>query len=403
MLIYLSWRNIWRNKVRSAVIMSSIALGMVAGVFIIALYYGMGNSRLKIAIEHEVSHIQIHHPDFKSDYRPGFSFPADETEETLRKTSGIKSKSLRSVASGMIANAGSANGVMIHGIDPRSENDTRALATFVKSGSYLDTSASGQILVSTRLAEKMNLRTGSKVVLTFTDLQDNIASGAFRVRGLYQSENAPLDEMHIFILKNELDTHLGISGQAHEAAILLQNDELLESTASALQTALPRCKVETWKQLSPETDLVISSLDSYSMIFIVIILMALSFGIVNAMLMAVLERAREIGMLMAIGTSKLRLFTMILLETIFLTVAGAPIGLFSGWLVILWFGKHGIDFSAMAGETMSRYGYAQIIYPELPFHSVIYTMILVMFTALFSAIVPAMRVLRLKPAEAIRR
>jgi len=367
MLIYLSWRNIWRNKVRSAVIMSSIALGMVAGVFIIALYYGMGNSRLKIAIEHEVSHIQIHHPDFKSDYRPGFSFPADETEETLRKTSA------------------------------------RALATFVKSGSYLDTSASGQILVSTRLAEKMNLRTGSKVVLTFTDLQDNIASGAFRVRGLYQSENAPLDEMHIFILKNELDTHLGISGQAHEAAILLQNDELLESTASALQTALPRCKVETWKQLSPETDLVISSLDSYSMIFIVIILMALSFGIVNAMLMAVLERAREIGMLMAIGTSKLRLFTMILLETIFLTVAGAPIGLFSGWLVILWFGKHGIDFSAMAGETMSRYGYAQIIYPELPFHSVIYTMILVMFTALFSAIVPAMRVLRLKPAEAIRR
>jgi ABC-type antimicrobial peptide transport system permease subunit len=131
--------------------------------------------------------------------------------------------------------------------------------------------------------------------------------------------------------------------------------------------------------------------------------MALSFGIVNAMLMAVLERAREIGMLMAIGTSKLRLFAMILLETIFLTVAGAPVGLFTGWLIILWVGKHGIDFSDMAGETMSRFGYAQIIYPELPFHSVVYTMILVMFTALVSAIVPAMRVLRLKPAEAIRR
>ena len=403
MLIYLSWRNIWRNKVRSAVIMSSIALGMVAGVFIIALYYGMGNSRLKIAIEHEVSHIQIHHPDFKSDYRPGFSFPADETEKILRKTSGVKSISLRSVASGMIANAGSANGVMIHGIDPQSENDTRALATFIKSGNYLDTSTGSQILVSTRLAEKMNLRTGSKVVLTFTDMQDNIASGAFRVRGLYQSENAPLDEMHTFILKNELDNLLGTNGQAHEAAVLLQNDERLESTASALQAALPRCKVETWKELSPETDLVISSLDSYSMIFIVIILMALSFGIVNAMLMAVLERAREIGMLMAIGTSKLRLFTMILLETIFLTVAGAPVGLFAGWLVILWLGRHGIDFSVMAGETMSRYGYAQIIYPELPLHSVVYTMVLVMFTALFSAIVPATRVLRLKPAEAIRR
>ena len=403
MLIYLSWRNIWRNKVRSAVIMSSISLGMVAGVFIISLYFGMGNSRLKIAIEHEVSHIQIHHPDFKSDYRPGFSFPATETEETIRKIPGIKSASLRSVTSGMIANAGSASGVMIHGINPDAENNTRAMASFVKSGRYLDTSAAGQVLVSTRLAEKMNLRTGSRVVLTFTDLQENIVSGAFRVRGLYQSENAPLDELNIFILKNELDTQLGITEQAHEAAILLENDSQLDATASALQAALPRCKVETWKQLSPETDLVISSLDSYSMIFIVIILMALSFGIVNAMLMAVLERAREIGMLMAIGTSKLRLFAMILLETIFLTVAGAPVGLFTGWLIILWVGKHGIDFSDMAGETMSRFGYAQIIYPELPFHSVVYTMILVMFTALVSAIVPAMRVLRLKPAEAIRR
>ncbi|MFM8374238.1 MAG: hypothetical protein ACKOCO_17835 [Bacteroidota bacterium] len=79
--------------------------------------------------------------------------------------------------------------------------------------------------------------------LTFTDLQDNIASGAFRVRGLYQSENAPLDEMQIFILKNDLDAQLGIAGQAHEAAILLENDEALENTASELQTALPDCTV----------------------------------------------------------------------------------------------------------------------------------------------------------------
>lgn len=403
MLIYLSWRNIWRNKIRSAVIMSSIALGMVAGVFIIALYYGMGNSRLKIAIEHEVSHIQVHQRDFKPDFKPGFNFQADKTVKAIRKIPGIKSVSVRSVASGMIANAGSANGVMIYGINPDDENDTRALASFVKSGSYLDTSAHGQVLVSTRLARKMNLKSGSKVVLTFTDLHDNIASGAFRVRGLYQSENAPLDEMQIFILKKELDAQLGTSEQAHEAAILLDDDAGLEIAASGLQTILPDCTVETWKQLSPETDLVISSLDSYSMIFIVIILIALSFGIVNAMLMAVLERGREIGMLMAIGTSKMRLFTMILLETIFLTVAGAPFGLFAGWLIILWFGKHGIDFSAMAGETMSRFGYAQIIYPELPLHSVVYTLVLVFFTALLSAMVPAMRVLRLNPAEAIRR
>lgn len=383
--------------------MSSIALGMVAGVFIIALYYGMGNSRLKIAIEHEVSHIQVHHPQFKADYRPEFCFPAEETAAKIRAIQGIKSVSIRSMVTGMIANAGSAGGVMIHGIDPDSEDATRSLASFIKTGNYLDSAVSGQVLVSTRLADKMNLKTGSKVVLTFTDLQDNIASGAFRVRGLYQSENAPLDEMNIYVLKQELDQQLGMPESAHEAAILLEAGVEPDVAAAQLQSALPRYQVETWKQLSPETDLVVSSLDSYSMIFIVIILMALSFGIVNTMLMAVLERTREIGMLMAIGTSKARLFALILLETIFLTVAGAPIGLFAGWLLILWLGKYGLDFSVMAGETMSRYGYAQVIYPELPFHSVVYTLVLVITTALFSAMIPAMRVLRLKPAEAIRR
>lgn len=404
MLLHLAWRNIWRNKIRSAVIVTSVALGILAGAFMMSFYFGMGAGRVKIAIEHEVSHLQIHHPEFRVDHEAAFGFDAPAVRGVLEQDPRIRAFSSRSVASGMLANATGTRGIFIIGIEPEAENRTRPLASFVRQGRYLDTAESrNQILVSTKLAEKLKLALRSKVVLTFQDTARNLVSGAFRVCGLYQSENAPLDELHVFILKNELDALLGTPGRAHETAILLQNEADLENLRSDLAARFPGLKTETWREISPETDLVISSLDSFSFIFIAIILLALMFGIVNAMLMAVLERTREIGMLMAIGMTKTRLFLMILLETFFLTLAGAPIGLLAAWALIGWLGKRGIDFSSFAGQVMSDFGYAQVVYPQLPAKNVLQTLLLVVVAAFLSAIFPARKALKLRPAEAIRQ
>ncbi|MEZ4920492.1 MAG: FtsX-like permease family protein [Saprospiraceae bacterium] len=109
-------------------------------------------------------------------------------------------------------------------------------------------------------------------------------------------------------------------------------------------------KVETWKTISPETAYVITSLDAFAMVFMVIILLALAFGIVNTMLMAVLERRRELGMLMAVGMSKTRVFFMVLWETILLSVVGMPIGLLAAWFSVKLLAKTGIDMSAYDGR-----------------------------------------------------
>jgi ABC-type lipoprotein release transport system permease subunit len=404
MLLQLAWRNIWRNKTRSAVIVTSVALGILAGAFMMSFYFGMGTGRVKIAIEHEVSHLQIHHPDFQADQEAAFSFDAQIMSGVLRKDPRIQAFSNRSVSSGMLANAAGTRGVFIVGIEPEAENRTRPLATFVREGSFLDSAgAKNQILVSTKLAEKLKLALRSKVVLTFQDTAHSLVSGAFRICGFYQSENAPLDERHIFIRKNELDALLGTSGRAHETAILLKNEDDLETLRSDLRAHFPDLKTESWREISPETDLVISSLDSFSLVFIAIILLALMFGIVNTMLMAVLERTREIGMLMAIGMTKIRLFLMILLETFFLTLAGTPIGLFMALALIGWLGKRGIDFSSFAGQMMSDFGYAQVIYPQLPLKNMIQMLLLVIVAAFLSAIFPARKALKLRPAEAIRQ
>lgn len=402
MLLLIAWRNLWRNRTRSLLILLSVAVGIWAGAFIMAIYFGMGKSRLRIAIDNEVSHLQVHHPKFQDDQEAVFSFREDSLRSILEKQPLVKSFSLRTVAPGMLANASGSQGIQINGVVAAEEDSTRALHTFLVEGEYLNPDEKNRILIGRKLAKKLNSPVKGKVVLTLLDTADNITAAAFRVIGIYETQNAPKDEVTAFVLKKDLDRLIGTEGRAHEAAVLLKNDEDLDAAFAGLKAALPTLKVETWEEISPETALVVSSLDTYNLIFIAIILLALSFGIVNTMLMAVLERMREIGVLMALGMSRLRLFGMILLETVLLTIVGAPLGIFAAYATVAWVGRVGIDFSKIAGDTLKDFGYAAVIYPELPFYSVGQVMYLVFIAAFLSALYPAWKAIRLHPVEAIR-
>jgi len=403
MLFLIAWRNLWRHRTRSLVIITSVALGVWAGAFNVSLYYGMGNERVRIAIEQEVSHLQVHHPNFRDDHDTAFSFDADSVEASVREIPGLRAYSLRAVAMGMLANAASSNGVQINGVEPDAEAGTRGVDGMIVAGNYFEAGKRNQILVGKKLADKMKLAPGAKVVLTFQDQEQHITSAAFRIAGIYESANAPLDERNVYVQRDDFGNLLGLSGRATEAAVLLQNEAFLPTATAFLQQRLPDLEVQDWRILSPETDLVISSLDISSFIIIAIILLALAFGIINTMLMAVLERTREIGMLMAVGMSKVRLFGMVVLETVLLTLVGSPIGLGCAWLLNAWLSKTGIDLSAVADNLVKGFGYGAVLYPELPTEKMWEILLIVCATAVFASVFPAWKALRLRPAEAIRR
>ena len=155
-------------------------------------------------------------------------------------------------------------------------------------------------------------------------------------------------------------------------------------------------------EISPELGLTISVGDQMVFIFMGIILLALAFGIVNTMMMSVLERTREIGMLLALGMNKFKIFMMILLETLFLIIAGCPVGILLAFVSIGITQRTGIDFSNFS-EAYSSFGYSSIIYPSLTARQFGIIMLLVFITALFSALFPARRALKLNPAESLKK
>ncbi len=403
MLFIITWRNLWRNRTRSLAIIASVTIGVWTGAFIVSLYYGMGNERKRIAIEQEVSHLQIHHPNFRDDHEVVWNFNLDSMDALLRNIPTVKAWSLRTTAQGMLANAAGSNGVQINGVEPAEEAATRRFPDFVKSGAYLDADTKNQILVGKKLADKMKLAIGAKIVLTFQDKEQNIGSGAFRVCGIYESNNAPLDERNVYVRRSDLNTLLGTADCGTEAAIMLHRESDIPPVLADLQMRLPRLEVESWQTISPETALVMSALDASSFIIIGVILLALAFGIINTMLMAVLERTREIGMLMAVGMTKVRVFGMVVLETLLLTLTGCPIGFGIAWAVNAWLSKTGINLGAIAGNLVKDFGYGAIIYPDLPADKIIEIAYMVFLAALMASIFPAWKALKLRPAEAIRR
>lgn len=404
MVLIMAWRNIWRNKMRSLIIILSIALGLFAGISVLGLYKGMMKSRVRNVIDAEQSHLQIHDPNFKKDYEPKFILQNGfSVLKTIAALPQVKSFSARSITNGMLATASGSSGVQIIGVVPDREYLTSQLSAKIIEGKSFDPLRTNQLIAGKKLASKMKLKPGSKLVLTFTDTAGNLVSGAFRVAAIYRSNNAPLDEKNVYVNITDLDNLLNITGKFHEIAILLKKDEDVASVQQLLRQKFPGYQIENWREISPETDLLIRTTDQYSYIIIIIIMLALAFGIINTMLMAIIERTREIGMMMALGTTRIRVFLLILTETILITITGTPVGALAGWSVISYFSKHGLNVSGMGKEMMSSFGFGTMIYPEFPIEKLPGILLIIISTALVSGLFPAVKALRLQPAEAIAR
>lgn len=385
-------------------IILSVGVGLFCGIWVLAIYRGMMTQRVHTVINYETGSIQIHHPQFKKDYEARYTIDHQpQWFKLIKDINGLVAFGQRTLTLGMLATTTGSAGVQVNGVIDSIETKVSGLNKKIIEGDGFKGERSHQIIIGKKLAEKMKLKIGNKLVLTFTDTGSNLVSAAFRVAAIYQSDNSPLDERNVYINQSELNSLLGIGNSIHEIIIILKNDEHSEFIKEQLQKQLPSYQVESWRDLSPETELMVNTVDVYSYIIITIIMIALTFGIINTMLMAVLERTKEIGMMLALGLDQLKMFFLIGMETIFLTLVGTPIGFTAAYLSVIYYEKQGMDWSGMGKEMMSSFGFSTTIFPLFPTNQVLMVILIVIFASLISCIFPALKALQLKPVEALRK
>jgi len=385
-------------------IILSVAIGLIAGIAVFALYNGMMKNRVKTVIESEVGHIQLHDSFFKENYESKYIIQnGEKILDIINRFSPINIAVPRSITHGMLSSTTGSSGVQINGIIPELEYRASHLNNKIIEGDIFDSTKKNQIIIGAKLASKLKLKRKSKLVLTLTDSSGTMVAGSFRVRAIYRSNNAPLDERMVYITMQDLNALLATGNSFQEIAVLLKNDEEVNNVQKKLQQIYPTLQIENWREISPETYLLVKTVNQYAYIIMVIIMMALSFGIVNTMMMAVLERTREIGMMMALGTNKSIIFRLVLLETIFLTMAGTPVGILAGWMATKYFNIHGIDLSGKGAELMSSFGFNYVIYPEFPLQAMPYIILIIIITAIIASLMPAIKALNLHPIVALSK
>lgn len=402
-MIKISWRNIWRNPLRSFTMIIAIMAGLWGGLFAASLAGGLISQRFKTGVEQEFSHLQIHHPEFIIEHHPQFVIEdAEKIARHLNQDKLVRAYSARSMVNGMLASANLTNGVNVRGIDPEMETATTGLGSNIVAGEYLSHELRNPVLIGHALATRMKVEPGSRVVLTFQDLNNELVSVACRVAGIFRTANSMFDEQNIYMMHRDLNALLGRDEIVNEIAIVLEDLEQADAFAQNYRELFPQYTTRTWAELSPQMALYTQMGMTMFMVILFIILLALAFGLLNTMLMSVFERVKELGMLMSIGMSKGRVFSMILFETIFLTLTGASLGMLLGWATTSWLGNRGMNLAVVGGDSLESFGFEAMIYPELePTFYAILTL-LVIFTALATAIYPALKALRLRPAEAVR-
>ncbi len=400
MISKIAWRNIWRSPFRSAVVILSIVLGIWAATFLVSFSYGLNDQRTREIIESTLSHVQIHHKEFSKEQEVKYFIDQPEKYLSILDTSShVKGYCTRILINGMVASPNSAAAAKILGVHPESEKQVTNLHEKLIEGDWFESGGSHPVVIGHKLAEKLHLKLRNKLVITFQDEEANLVSAAFRISGIYQTNSTTYDELHLLVKQESIEALLNTQ-QYHEIAILLNNNDYLDTVKNQLLIN-PINEVETWKELSPELGYADDVLAQMLFLFVGIIMLALAFGIVNNMLMAVLERKRELGMLQAVGMNKRKLFLMIVYETIFMGLAGGPLGILLGYLTISYFSKVGIDLS-FVGEGLSQYGIGNFVYPHIEneFYAIIAIMVVIM--TLLSSIYPARKALKLNPVDSIR-
>ena len=405
MIFSIAWRNVWRNKLRSLVIILAVIFGLVGGIFSVALMNGMMEQMITSSIQTQLSNIQVHNPDYLTNNEVKYDIgDVSSVISSIKQNKEVSAISSHIKAQAMASTAATGTGVMIIGIDPGKEKKVTTIHEHLIEGSYFGDSLSRSkpILVGKDLAHKLSAGIGNKVVITIQNLENVITYGAFRIVGIFETHNSNFDKTNLFVLKKDLAELINFNPEsATEIMIRLDENKQTEEVAQKLSKELQGLKVQTWMQIRPEFELFNSMTQQMLYLFLLLILFGLAFGIVNAMLMAVMERVKEIGMLMAVGMNKRRIFSMIMLETIFLSITGGIIGILGGFGLVEYFGESGIDLSVVA-EGLQAVGYASTAYPSVDNSYYFIVSGMVILTAVIASIYPARKALKLKPAEAVR-
>ena len=402
-LFRLAWRNLWRNRRRTGIMLAAIVVGTWAMIFMTALMRGMVNEMVKDGIEALPGHVQVHHPAFRDDPSIANLLPIGDGELEQRfEAAGLGRGATRVRVPAVVTSEYDSRGVTLLGIDPEAEAGMTFVDEDEVEGRFLDGVNDSGIVIGARLADTLETGLGKRVVVMTQDPDNEIADRGFRIVGLFSASVAAVEEAYVFIGKGTAQELLGIGDAVSEAFFVGPDYRHVEDLRARVAAALDeRVVVEAWYEVDSYLATMLGVMDGFALVWIIVIFLALSFGLVNTLVMAVFERVREIGLMLALGMRPRNILGQVVIESLLLLVIGLATGTLLSWLTVLPL-DDGIDISAV-GEGMEMWGVASTLYPELAPGDVVLANVVVLVLGFLASLSPAWRAAHYEPVAAMRK
>ena len=402
-VLRMAWRNLWRNYRRTLIMLVAILVGVWAMIVMIAAIRGMTEGMVLDGIRTLPGHVQIHHPEYRDDPTVENLMPAPggDLAAALAGT-GVVAWSGRVRVPAVISSERGTRGATLVGIDPPAEARVSFIADGIVDGRYLEDERDAGLILGRRLLERLETDVGRRVVV-MTQRQDNeIAERGFRVVGAYEAELDATEEAYAFAGRGTLQDLLGIGSQVSEIAVLGEHYRQVEQLRQRIGAAAGSgAEVLTWDEINSYLGTMSRVTDGFVLVWIAVVFLALSFGLVNTLVMAVFERVREIGLMMALGMRPAVVLGQIIAESLMLLTMGLAAGILLA-LISVHALRDGIDVSVV-GEGLELMGAASVLIPSLQPGDVLLSTLVVLTLGFLASLGPAIRAARCQPVEAIAR
>ncbi len=403
---YIAWRNVARNPGRSLLIASASALGIASMIFLYALLDGFFAQIVDNSTGYLTGHIQVGKTDF---YRrePTVDQLVDNpqaVERLLQHTAFKNWFTWRVDIAAIVSTAESSQGIRLLGIEPSREEHVTFLKKVIKDGKYLEPGDDNGIILGRELAKRLQVNLHGKVVVTSQDAEGNLVAGAYRLRGIFETGSEAFDAHLAFISYPAAARLLGLSNEVSVFVVRLEDRKDAPALLQAVNKDLDGTDLEAiaWEALLPETEQILAMSQAVFAIILTIAFGVTALGSMNAILMSVMERKREIGTLVALGTSPSQIVRLVVYESSTVVLCGVLAGLVGGALLTVHYGMQGIDFSSYIRSLGRVPGMTSVVYPKfVTSHAGVATVALLLLNTLTS-LYPAWKAANMNPVANLR-
>jgi putative ABC transport system permease protein len=403
-LLKLAWKNMWRNRNRTIITMAAIFFAVLLSVATSSLRDGIFDNLVKNVVSFYTGYIQVHKRGYQDEQMLDNSFQnSSHTEEKILKQKNVSGLTPRLESFALAAAENSTKGCLVVGIDPETENQITLLKDKIVQGAYLKADDNA-ILLSLGLSERLKLGLNDTIVLISQGYHGATAAGKYAIKGLLKFGSPELNDKTLFMPLAAAQEFYSAAGMITSYILAVHSTKKTETTAASLATALGNnFEVLTWGEIIPDIKQHIKTDTNNAKYVQGVLYMLICFGIFGTLLMMMLERKFEMGMLVAIGMKKIKLMMLLLLESVMTVLSGCILGIIASIPLVYYFNRHPIRIGGDTAATYQRFGFEPIFPTSLDASNFIRQGIIVIVIGFILSLYPMYKAMRLNPVTAMKK